>query len=63
LILLLREGVAVWLERRITEESTAKKLAGPDASASKSLLSEPLQAELVSVLAGLVLIDREEMRQ
>ena len=62
LILLLREGVAVWLERRITAESTAKKLAGPDASSSKSLISEPLQAELVSVLAGLALIDREEMR-
>jgi len=62
LILLLREGVAVWLERRITAESTAKKLPGPDASASKSLISEPLQAELVSVLAGLALIDREEMR-
>jgi hypothetical protein len=62
LILLLREGVAVWLERRITAESTAKKLLRLDASASKSLLSEPLQAELVSVLAGLALIDREEMR-
>ena len=62
LILLLREGVAVWLERRITAESMAKKLAGPDASASKSLLSEPLQAELVSVLAGIALSDREEMR-
>jgi hypothetical protein len=62
LILLLREGVAVWLERRITAESMAKKLPGPDASASKSLFSEPLQAELVSVLAGLALIDREEMR-
>ena len=62
LILLLREGVAVWLERRITAESTAKKLAGPDSSASKLLLSEPLQAELASVLAGLALIDREEMR-
>jgi len=62
LILLLREGVAVWLERRITAESTAKKSAGPDASASKSLLSHPLQAELVSVLAGIALSDREEVR-
>jgi hypothetical protein len=62
LILLLREGVAVWLERRITAESRAATFTQLDASASKSLLSEPLQAELVSVLAGIALSDREEMR-
>ena len=62
LILLLREGVAVWLERRIAAESTAAKIRKPHVSASKSLLSEPLQAELVSVLAGIALSDRKEMR-
>jgi hypothetical protein len=62
LILLLREGVAVWLERRIAAESTAAKIRKPHVSASKSLLSEPFQAELVSVLAGIALSDRKEMR-
>lgn len=62
LILLLREGVAVWLERRSTAENTAAKFTRPDTSASKSLITEPLQAELVSVLAGIALIDRKEMR-
>jgi hypothetical protein len=63
LILLLREGVAAWLERRITVESTEAKITQPHACASKSLLSEPLQAELVSVLAGIALSDRKEIRQ
>jgi hypothetical protein len=63
LILLLREGVAGWLERRITAERKEISLARTDASASQSLLLEPLQAELVKVLAGIALIDREEMRQ
>jgi hypothetical protein len=62
LILLLREGVAAWLERRIIAESTEAKIAQPHACASKSLLLEPLQAELVSVLAGIALSDRKEMR-
>jgi len=62
LILLLREGVTAWLERRIAAESTAAKIRQPHVSASKSLLSEPLQAELVSVLAGIALSGRKEMR-
>jgi hypothetical protein len=62
LILLLREGVAVWIERRVAAESMALKSVQPDASSSKSLLSEPLQAELVNVLAGIALSDRKEMR-
>jgi hypothetical protein len=62
LILLLREGVVAWLERRITTESIAANITQPHACASKSLLAEPLQAELVSVLAGIALSDRKEMR-
>jgi hypothetical protein len=62
LILLLREGVAAWLERRITVESTAANITQPHACASKSLLADPLQAELVSVLASIALSDRKEIR-
>jgi hypothetical protein len=62
LILILREGVASWIERRVTASSPAAKPIRPDQPASRPLLSESFQAEIVSVLASIALNGREETK-
>ena len=58
-VVLLREGIAAWIERRATCRGPAAQSA--TRPASRPLLSE-LHAEIVHVLADIALKSREEMR-
>jgi hypothetical protein len=59
-IVVLREGVAAWIERRATcPGPTAQSLTQ---LAPRPLLSDRLHAEIVHVLADIALKRREEMK-
>jgi hypothetical protein len=60
MVVLLREGIAAWLERR----ATCLRLAAQSAtrSAARPVLSDKLHAEIVHVLADIALKNREEMK-
>jgi hypothetical protein len=60
LVVLLREGIAAWIERRATCWSPAS--ATPDRAVRPPLLSEQLHAEIVRVLVSIALSGREEMK-
>ena len=62
LILLLREGIAAWIERRATCWNPASNSATRDRALPRPLLSEQLHAEIVRVLASIALNGREEMK-
>ena len=64
LVLLLREGVAAWIDRCGTCSGPGTSAAGPDPAVSTPLVSQQLHAGIVSVLANIAqhhLTDREEM--
>jgi hypothetical protein len=56
-VVLLREGIAAWIERRVA----CRRLAAQSAPAPRPLLSEKLHTEIVHVLADIALKHREEM--
>jgi len=58
-VVLVREGIASWIERR----AKSVKLADPSEaqSVSKPLMSNGLHKEIVPVLADIALTYREEM--
>ena len=60
LVVLLREGVAAWIERR----TTCRRPAAPSGTqpAPGPLLSDELHAEIVHVLAEIALKSREEVK-
>jgi hypothetical protein len=60
MVVVLREGITAWLERR----ATCPELAAQSAtrSAARPVLSEELHAEIVHVLADIALKNRGEMR-
>jgi hypothetical protein len=60
MVVLLREGVAAWIERRAACRGSAAQSATH--SAPRPLLFDRLHAEIVHVLAGIVLNGREEMK-
>jgi len=60
LVVLLREGIAAWIERRATCWGPAS--ATPDRAGRPPLLSEQLHAEIVRVLVSIALNGREEMK-
>jgi len=57
---LLREGIAAWIERRAICRQPSLQLAAT--SMLRPVLSDRLQVEIVHVLADIALKDREEMR-
>jgi uncharacterized protein YjiS (DUF1127 family) len=58
-VVLLREGVAAWIERR----ASCRELAAQSAlSATRPALSGELHAEIVHVLADIALRRRKEMK-
>jgi uncharacterized protein YjiS (DUF1127 family) len=59
MIVLLREGIAAWIERR----AACRELAAQSATHSmpRPALSDELHAEIVHVLADIALKGREEM--
>ncbi|PYV06738.1 MAG: hypothetical protein DMG10_01010 [Acidobacteria bacterium] len=64
MVLLLREGVAAWIDRCGTCSGPGTSAAGPDPAVSTPLVSQQLHAGIVSVLANIAqhhLTDREEM--
>ena len=60
MVVLLREGIAAWIERRSTCRGVAAQSATH--SAPRPVLSDELHAEIVHVLADIALKGREEMR-
>jgi len=62
LVLLLREGIASWIDRCVTCSAPVAASAAPDRAVSAPLVSQQLQADIVSVLASIALTGREEMR-
>jgi uncharacterized protein YjiS (DUF1127 family) len=60
MVVLLREGIAAWIERR----ATCRGLAAQSATrpAPRPVLSDALHAEIVHVLADIALQGREEMK-
>jgi hypothetical protein len=61
LVLLLREGIAAWIERCAACWALAAKSATPDRTVPRPLLSEQLHGDMVRVLASIALTGREEM--
>ena len=62
LVLIMREGIAAWIERRAACPIPPAQSAASDHAAPGPLLSEPLHAEFVRVLAGIALAAREGVR-
>jgi recombinational DNA repair protein (RecF pathway) len=62
LILLLREGIAAWIERCAACSAPPAQSATPQRALAGPLLSEQLAVEIVRVLASIALTGREEMR-
>jgi hypothetical protein len=60
LVVLLREGIAAWIERR----ATGRCPAAPSGTqpVPRPLLSDELRAEIVHVLAEIALKRREEVK-
>jgi hypothetical protein len=58
-VMLLREGIAAWIERRIACRQPAAQSAPP--SVPRPLLSDQFHTEIVQVLADIALKHREEM--
>jgi uncharacterized protein YjiS (DUF1127 family) len=60
MVVLLREGIAAWIERRATCRGLAAQAATH--SAPRPVLSDELHAQIVHVLADIALQGREEMK-
>jgi len=58
-VVLLREGIAAWIERRIACRQLAAQSAPPPVP--RPLLSDQLHTEIVHVLADIALKHREGM--
>ena len=60
LVVLLREGIAAWIERR----ATCRGPAAPSGTqpAPRPMLTDELHAEIVHVLAEIALKSREEVK-
>ncbi len=61
LVLLLREGVAAWIDRCPACSAPASP-AAPDRAVPTPLVSQQLHADIARVLASIALRDREEIR-
>ena len=62
LLLLLREGIAVWIDRRSTC-AVANSVADRERPAAAPFASDDLTARIVLVLASMAMSDRQEMRR
>jgi len=60
MVVLIREGIAAWIERCATCRGLAAQSATH--SAPRPVLSDELHAEIVHVLADIALKSREEVR-
>jgi len=59
MVVLLREGIAAWIERRANCRGAAQSATR---LTPRPVLSDKLHAEIVHVLADIALRDREETR-
>jgi hypothetical protein len=62
LVLLLRQGVAAWMARRLACPSPAPAVACATARATRLLVGEDISATLVQVLASMALCAQAELR-
>lgn len=62
LVLLLRQGVAAWMARRLACTSPAPAAPSAATGATKLLVGEEISAGLVRVLASMVLCAQPELR-
>ena len=61
LILLIRQGVAAWMDRRAACSAPAKAVAVTRVSEAAPLISDELHADMVRVLACMAMAGRKEI--